>query len=369
MNAFQFATIFAERRKGLGLTQEDVAQFVGVSRAAVSKWEKGLSYPDITLLPKLAMYFDLSIDALLGYEPQLTKERIAQMYGELAGRFAVASFEVVEEEIEKLTLEYYSCYPFLMKMAGLLLNYLPQSPAPETTEALITKLCERIKNNTEQLGLLQEANVVEASLHLMQQRPERVLELLGTEATLEFNHESLIASALVMLQQTEQAKQVIQVNTYQKMLVLIDSLSEGLMLEVDKPQYVDETVYRTEQLITLFNVEKLNINVVLVFYIRAAMAYAMQGRPEQASDMLACYLKVCLRLQFPLKLMGDEHFYVLQQWMEQQQSVMQQAPRDEQSIKRDLLAAIEQSPLLAPLLEQEELAMLFKNVQHYLKEA
>lgn len=68
----QFSTIFTTRRKELNVTQEQVAQYIGVSRAAVSKWEKGQSYPDITILPKLATYFNLSIDTLLGYEPQLT---------------------------------------------------------------------------------------------------------------------------------------------------------------------------------------------------------------------------------------------------------------------------------------------------------
>ncbi len=66
MRHFQFADVFTNRRKQLGVTQEQIADYVGVSRAAVSKWEKGLSYPDITLLPKLATYFNVSIDELLG---------------------------------------------------------------------------------------------------------------------------------------------------------------------------------------------------------------------------------------------------------------------------------------------------------------
>lgn len=56
------------------ITQEELARYVGVSKAAVSKWESGVSFPDITLLPKLATYFNVSIDELIGYEPQLTRE-------------------------------------------------------------------------------------------------------------------------------------------------------------------------------------------------------------------------------------------------------------------------------------------------------
>lgn len=50
-----------------GMTQEKLAELVGVSTAAVSKWECGNSYPDITLLPKLAEIFDVSLDYLFGY--------------------------------------------------------------------------------------------------------------------------------------------------------------------------------------------------------------------------------------------------------------------------------------------------------------
>ena len=46
--------IIRTKRLAAGLTQEALAQKVGVTSPAVSKWEKGISYPDITLLPILA---------------------------------------------------------------------------------------------------------------------------------------------------------------------------------------------------------------------------------------------------------------------------------------------------------------------------
>ena len=49
------------------LTQEQLAEAMGVSVAAVSKWEQGQSLPEIPMLMELADFFDLSVDALLGY--------------------------------------------------------------------------------------------------------------------------------------------------------------------------------------------------------------------------------------------------------------------------------------------------------------
>jgi len=52
-------------RKRLGLTQEQLAEKMGVSGQAVSKWESDMSCPDITLIPQLADLFGLTSDELL----------------------------------------------------------------------------------------------------------------------------------------------------------------------------------------------------------------------------------------------------------------------------------------------------------------
>ena len=59
--------IISELRKAKGVTQDELARYVGVSAQAVSKWENG-GVPDTELLPKIADYFDVSIDKLFGRE-------------------------------------------------------------------------------------------------------------------------------------------------------------------------------------------------------------------------------------------------------------------------------------------------------------
>lgn len=58
----------AKLRKERGLTQEQLANLLNVSVAAVSKWETGSNRPNLELLPDLAEVFQVSIDALIGYE-------------------------------------------------------------------------------------------------------------------------------------------------------------------------------------------------------------------------------------------------------------------------------------------------------------
>lgn len=56
-------------RKRLGMTQEQLAERMGVSAQAVSKWENNLSCPDISVLPELAEIFGITVDELLGKNP------------------------------------------------------------------------------------------------------------------------------------------------------------------------------------------------------------------------------------------------------------------------------------------------------------
>ena len=65
MNQEKFASFIVQRRKDLGLTQKDIAEKLHVSISAVSKYERGLSYPDITLLEPLSQILDVTIIDLL----------------------------------------------------------------------------------------------------------------------------------------------------------------------------------------------------------------------------------------------------------------------------------------------------------------
>lgn len=72
--------IIAQRLKELraekGNTQEDLAEYLTVSVPSVSKWERAESYPDITFLPRIAAYYDVSVDDLLGVGEIRKQERI-----------------------------------------------------------------------------------------------------------------------------------------------------------------------------------------------------------------------------------------------------------------------------------------------------
>ena len=61
MNATEIGLRIANLRKMRGIKQEELANYVGVTAQAVSKWENG-GTPDVELLPKIADYFNVTID-------------------------------------------------------------------------------------------------------------------------------------------------------------------------------------------------------------------------------------------------------------------------------------------------------------------
>ena len=68
--AATLGTRIAEQRRKMNLTQDQLAEQMGVSSQAVSKWENDLSCPDISLLPSLSDLFGISIDELWRGESQ-----------------------------------------------------------------------------------------------------------------------------------------------------------------------------------------------------------------------------------------------------------------------------------------------------------
>ena len=62
-----------------GITQEALAQHLGITTQAVSKWENNVSMPDIALLPELSAFFGVSIDELFALKDEMRMERIQNM--------------------------------------------------------------------------------------------------------------------------------------------------------------------------------------------------------------------------------------------------------------------------------------------------
>lgn len=75
----KIGTKIRELRRKRGMTQEQLSEYLNVSYQAVSKWENGTAYPDITLIPVIASVFGVSTDCLFGLNDNIENERTKEL--------------------------------------------------------------------------------------------------------------------------------------------------------------------------------------------------------------------------------------------------------------------------------------------------
>ena len=91
-----------------GITQEQLADVLGVTCAAVSKWERGETYPDITLIFPIAYYFGVSVDELMGYN----RDKVEQDIKRIVDEFLHAYWQERDwEKAKKIIDDGYREYP------------------------------------------------------------------------------------------------------------------------------------------------------------------------------------------------------------------------------------------------------------------
>lgn len=101
----QMNHVIQERRKALGLTQEQVAEYLNVSIPAVSKWEKGATSPDISLLPPLARLLGIDLNTLFCFQEDITRQEIGYFCNKIADiaetKGIAEGFEAAKQKINE----------------------------------------------------------------------------------------------------------------------------------------------------------------------------------------------------------------------------------------------------------------------------
>ncbi len=109
-----------KQRMMKNLTQEDIAEYLGITPQSVSKWERGESYPDITFLPALANIFETSIDLLIGMDTIRAEETLWSIHKK-ATEFQHSGDYDTAELIYRDALKIYPNKPeMLLGLAGVL---------------------------------------------------------------------------------------------------------------------------------------------------------------------------------------------------------------------------------------------------------
>lgn len=307
-----------QKRKERGITQEELAEFMMVTKASVSKWETGQSYPDILLLPKLATFFNISVDELIGYDPDLSSTQIQKFYIDLVNRVPDAGMDSMVEDIEIKIKQYYSCFELLYYIALFILNHCDL--ATDTTKKeeyleyannILKRVCEDSKDSI----LKDKSLSLRAACLISLGKSEEALDILPSSDMLSISKDCLVASAYLKTKKENEADQKLQVMIYKNVIDLITLLMMKSSLHDD--DWV-ETLEKVEDLIETFNLIKINISIVLNFYLSLATHYIEVNKPKLASQYVEKLLNLLIESkEKSFKLRGDEYFNQIDDWLDE----------------------------------------------------
>ncbi|WP_271803437.1 helix-turn-helix domain-containing protein [Enterococcus avium] len=357
--------IIMEKRKEKKVTQQELANFIGVSKASVSKWETGQTYPDITLLPLLAAYFDITIDSLLTYEPQLDNHEIQRIYARLKESLETKSPEDVLATIRSFVRRYYSCYPFVLQMGMFLLNHADLLPGEEKIKTYTKEaqdLFIHVRTQAKDPDLITQALKYEAYTALNLQEFDQVLSILGDQVPVLFPIESLIAAAQQQKGESKKAVLTLQSAIYQYTTVFLSFLTNYLHLVIDDPDKFSETVSRGKSFAKLFNFKEMHPVALMNFQLSATFGYAQMEDETAALEMLQAFVEILQGTTFPVVLHGDDYFDQIDEWLEHLE-IGNQLPRDSMKVKVGLLEMVIDNPTFAQFEDQEQVQEIFTKLR------
>jgi transcriptional regulator with XRE-family HTH domain len=343
-------------REKKGSDAGGTANHIGVSKPAVSKWESGQSYPDIMILPVLAAYFDISIDELVGYEPQLTKQEVRKLIRGLKERFKKEPFAMVYAECEEYLKKYFSCWEVQFQIALLLLNHCNLAGVPEEVTKIFERALElfiRVEKGTPDVDMAKMSIHMQAVCYLSLHKPEQAIELLEKFSPPMVSTESLIVRAYQMKGDKEKAMEYLQGYTYLNLLNLFSSSTDFFMLYADNPEKTELFYGIFSGLCKLFEVAELNPALLLNFYLTAARSYTSQGNKEKALDILELFTQYVLKLEkTEFTLHGNRIFDVVDAYLKVK-DLDTDTPRIPEAIWMDIKSRVLNDPAYR-VLESEE---------------
>lgn len=353
-----------QKRKERGITQEELAEFMMVTKASVSKWETGQSHPDILLLPKLATFFNISVDELIGYDPDLSSAQIQKFYIDLENRVSDAGMDNIVEDIKIKIKQYYSCFDLLYYMALFILNHcdlatddVKKEKYLEYTNNILRRVCEHSKN-----PILKEQSLsLRAACLISLGKSEEALNILPSSDMLSISKDCLVASAYLKTKKENEVDQKLQIMIYKNVIDLITLLMMKSSLHNDDWA---ETLERVEDLIETFNLIEINISIVLNFYLSLGTHYIEDNNPKLASQYVEKLLNLLIKSkEKSFKIRGDEYFNQIDDWLDENLLLSTNPNRSDDMIVRFYLETITNNENFKGIISEGRIKFLADRVK------
>lgn len=348
------------RRKEKDLTQEQVAAALGVTSAAVSKWETGAAMPDVAMLCPLARLLGTTVDGLLDFRPALELEEINGLLEERRKLFEQGRLEEASASCEALLREYPDDLQLKCATAGLYIMYMPADSDTERIERQIGRavsLLEDSRRSTDP-SLAANARSMLVSLYTMREELDRALEILEEEPAVQLNVRTVRANILLRKGELEEAEKLYQTELWSAgrdvTLALVGMHNAASRREdwVRAMECVDVAL-RAEEILHTGELGGLTGSL----YMLRAEVLRRQGREDEAMEGLTEYVNRSLE-QWARLNSGEEIRSAFYDKLEMHSSGMSAA-----YLAKYVRAALEQSEELASLREREDFQALLARLE------
>ena len=169
-------------RTAKDITQEQLSVAMNVTCAAVSKWERGETYPDITLLQPLAYYFDVTLDELMGYNQKKVQAEIDEvitLYRKNQNKNRPYAREIITKAYHDYPNDYWIMHYYMWNIGGDAADNDPKVLIEHKDEFLA--ICDKILDEcTEEVLRLNAWNMRAKILHA-EGRTDEALEIYRTK--------------------------------------------------------------------------------------------------------------------------------------------------------------------------------------------
>ena len=287
-------------RKNKEMTQDALAQALMVSPQSISKWECGDGYPDITLLPTIANFFEVTVDELIGNDEISAKEDVQKNF------FNVINSLSLDEQLD-LALKYHKKYPRNWHIATSLMHGITRYQGNREVEyrKLLVDIGERILKDCTDSTMRKSA----VTAMCMVCDEEEIGALLNRDTTFWYEGRHEIYEKRYKLSGQEEKYWIIRnAGNFLRTSTMIGRMREHKSY-IGKPE--DSVAWNTMYLNILTGITQNSIPdgwipEYTMQYIRLSAAYFGLGDKESGYSHLEKALELCKRWQeFPENALLD----------------------------------------------------------------
>ena len=299
-------------RKEKNITTEDLSKALGVPEESVRNWEKGNTYPEITMLKSIARILGTSTDALLMYETSLTPEDVGKIYTLCKEKFETSDYDLAMEVCHNYIDQYPNSLFLKFRLGSLLQEYIQMAASEEQANTMIDKSIGLLEESVSigDLEVKQAALYVLSSLYTMKQDYEKAIEVLNALPKINVNTDFMLSTIYSIRGEGSMAKKIEQESLFNNLNNTIISLTSiwGSALKERDIDFAFDIAGIQRRMIVDFSLDSFMLGNNMLMY---ADIYALMEDEERTLDYIEQFINWVSELQPSNYELLDNKFFDL----------------------------------------------------------